>query len=111
MRNIGAVVGRMALIALWLLLSPQLVLQGWSWDGGAAESSPLQPHEPLAGESGETEELPEDGDDRFSWQGESAAVQHAGLFSDSSAGVAFLHSSLGHPSLLDRVLLRPPTVR
>jgi hypothetical protein len=111
-RNIGAALGRMALIALWLLLSPQLILQGWSWDGGAAAGpSPLQNHEPLAGEPGETEELAEDSDDRFAWQAESAAVDHAGLVADSSAGSAFVRSSTTRSSLFDRFLLRPPTVR
>lgn len=110
MRNIGGAFGQVALVALWLLLSPQLIMQGWAWEGTAgAEPSPLQNHEHLPGEPGETEELTEDSDDRFAWQAEMAASDATGVFPDASAGTAFRSPSHVHRSLFDRSLLRPPT--
>lgn len=116
LRNIiGGSFGRLALIGLWLLVMPQLVVPGWAWDANAgSEPSPLQSHEQLPGEAGETEELKElveDGDGRVAPQAELAAASDVGLFPHSSAGAAFVQSRSVSLSLLDRFLFRPPTTR
>lgn len=110
---LGAGFARRAVTGLLLLLcSLQFVLPGQAWDGDGLEPQPWQRQAQFPGEQpGETEELAEDSADRLAWQGESATAEHAGLFPDASAGAAFIRSSSGRLSLLDRFLLRPPTVR
>lgn len=101
--------GRIAWLGLWLLLSPQLIMMGGAWDGGAsAEPSPLQSHEQLPGEPGETEEITEDGDERLAWQAGLAAID-AGILPDTSVLSALDRSASASPALLDRFLFRPPT--
>lgn len=115
LRNmIGGSFGRLALLGLWLLVMPQLIVPGWAWDANAGhEPSPLQNHEPFPGEAGESEELKEltDGDERFASQAELAAADHGSLFPDRSSRAAYAGHGSVRLSLLDRFLFRPPSAR